>query len=89
MTVRNGQEALTAFEQSEPGKFAAVLLDIQMPVMDGYETAEKIRSSSHPDAKNIPIIAMTANAFSGREGTMPENRDEWLCHQAAESAGFI
>ena len=64
MTVRNGQEALTAFEQSEPGKFAAVLLDIQMPVMDGYETAEKIRSSSHPDAKNIPIIAMTANAFS-------------------------
>lgn len=62
--VVNGQEALNAFETSEPGTFDAILMDIQMPVMDGYTAARKIRECSHPEAKTIPIIAMTANAFS-------------------------
>ena len=62
--VYNGQEALTAFEQSAPGTFNAILMDIQMPVMDGYTATRKIRESGHPQAKSIPIIAMTANAFT-------------------------
>ena len=59
----NGQEALQIFEASEPGTYDAVLMDVQMPVMDGYTATRAIRASSHPDANRIPIIAMTANAF--------------------------
>ena len=59
----NGQEALNRFLRSRPGEFDMIFMDIQMPVMDGYETARAIRSSSHPMARTIPIIAMTANAF--------------------------
>ncbi|MEG0310819.1 MAG: response regulator, partial [Eubacterium sp.] len=62
--AENGQEAVTRFEASETGTYAAVLMDIQMPVMNGYEATKAMRSSSHPEAKTIPIIAMTANAFS-------------------------
>lgn len=62
--VRNGKEALDAFEQSAAGTFDAILMDIQMPVMDGYTATRSIRSSDHPDATSIPIIAITANAFS-------------------------
>ena len=62
--VINGKEALDTFETSESGTFDAILMDIQMPVMDGYTAARKIRECSHPEAKSIPIIAMTANAFS-------------------------
>lgn len=60
----NGKEAAEIMMASEPGEFDAVLMDIQMPVMNGHEAARLIRASSHPDAKRIPIIAVTANAFS-------------------------
>ncbi len=61
--VRNGQEAVDAFVNSQPATYDLILMDVQMPVMNGYEATKAIRASSHPDAKNIPIIAMTANAF--------------------------
>ena len=60
----NGEEVLKAFEQSAPGDYDMILMDVQMPVMNGYETTMAIRRSSHELAKKIPIIAMTANAFS-------------------------
>ncbi|MDO5580478.1 MAG: response regulator [Planctomycetia bacterium] len=60
----NGKEAVDIFTGSAPGTFQAVLMDIQMPIMDGYTAAEQIRSSTHPEAKSVPIIAMTANAFN-------------------------
>ena len=60
----NGEKILEAFEQSVPGDYDMILMDVQMPVMNGYEAAKAIRSSSHELAKKIPIIAMTANAFS-------------------------
>lgn len=63
-TAANGLEAATAFEASEPGTYHAILMDIQMPFMDGYAAAGKIRSGSHPQAQTIPIIAVTANAFA-------------------------
>ena len=62
--VEDGQQALDTFLDSKPGDYDAVLMDIQMPVMDGYEAAKKIRASGHPMAMSIPIIATTANAFS-------------------------
>ena len=60
----NGEEILKAFEQSAPGDYDMILMDVQMPVMNGYEVTRAIRRSSHELAKTIPIIAMTANAFS-------------------------
>ena len=60
----NGKRILEAFEQSVPGEYDMILMDVQMPVMNGYEATEAIRRSSHEQAKTIPIIAMTANAFS-------------------------
>ena len=51
------------FEASEIGKYSAILMDVRMPVMDGLEAAAAIRALSRPDAKTIPIIALTANAF--------------------------
>ena len=60
----NGERLLNTFEQSAPGDYDMILMDVQMPVMNGYEAAKAIRSSSHELAKKIPIIAMTANAFS-------------------------
>ena len=60
----NGEEILEAFEQSAPGDYDMILMDVQMPVMNGYEATKAIRKSSHKLAKTIPIIAMTANAFS-------------------------
>ena len=60
----NGQEAVELFRNSEPGEFDVILMDIMMPVMDGYEAAKMIRFLDREDAKEIPIIAMTANAFT-------------------------
>ncbi len=60
----NGQQILNAFVQSKLGDYDMILMDVQMPVMNGYEASRAIRQSSHPLAKQIPIIAMTANAFS-------------------------
>ena len=60
----DGQEAVELFRNSEPGEFDVILMDIMMPVMNGYETTKMIRSLDREDAKAIPIIAMTANAFT-------------------------
>ena len=60
----NGQEAVEIFEKSKSGKFDVILMDIMMPVMNGYEATKRIRSMDREDAKVIPIIAMTANAFA-------------------------
>ena len=60
----NGKRVLEAFEQSAPGDYDMILMDVQMPVMNGYEATKAIRGSSHELAMTIPIIAMTANAFS-------------------------
>ena len=59
----NGQEAVEKFEASEPGDYDLILMDVQMPVMDGYTATRRIRGSGHPAARSVPIIAMTANAF--------------------------
>ena len=60
----NGQEAVELFRNSKPGEFNVILMDIMMPVMNGYEATKMIRSLDRDDAKKIPIIAMTANAFT-------------------------
>ena len=60
----DGQEAVELFRNSEPGEFDVILMDIMMPVMNGYEATKMIRSLDREDAKVIPIIAMTANAFT-------------------------
>ena len=62
--ARNGREAVDALTASEPGSIDAILMDIMMPVMDGYEATRTIRTMDRSDAKTIPIIAMTANAFT-------------------------
>ncbi len=62
--AENGKIALEKFAGSEPGTYDAVFMDIQMPVMDGYEAARSIRSCAHPQSGTVPIIALTANAFA-------------------------
>ena len=74
----DGQEAVELFRNSEPGEFDVILMDIMMPVMNGYEATKMIRSLDREDAKKIPIIAMTANAFTedrirAREAGMDEH----------------
>ena len=60
----NGQQAVYTFSEAPAGKFDIILMDVMMPVMNGYEATRKIRSLDRPEAKTIPIIAMTANAFA-------------------------
>ena len=60
----NGQEAVEAFAQSPVGFFSVILMDMQMPVMDGCEATRQIRKMERPDATSVPIIAVTANAFA-------------------------
>ena len=60
----DGQEAVELFRNSEPGEFDVILMDIMMPVMNGYEATKMIRSLDREEAKEVPIIAMTANAFT-------------------------
>ena len=63
-TAADGQDALTKFTASEPGYYDLIFMDIQMPVMNGYASASAIRALDRPDAKSVPIIAMTADAFA-------------------------
>lgn len=60
----DGQKVVEEFEHSRPGTYDLLLMDIQMPSMNGYEATKAIRAGSHPEAKTIPIVAMTANAFA-------------------------
>lgn len=60
----DGLQAVREFEKAAPGTYDAIFMDIQMPVMNGYEATKEIRKSEHPDAKSILILAMTANAFA-------------------------
>ena len=63
----NGQLAVERFQRSKPGEFDAILMDVQMPVMNGHEASRTIRGLEREDARRIPIIAMTANAFAEDE----------------------
>ncbi len=63
-TARNGREGVQTFRDSDAARFDAVLMDIRMPVLDGYGAARQIRASSHPRAKTIPILAMSADAYA-------------------------
>ncbi|NBJ66249.1 ATP-binding protein [Adlercreutzia caecimuris] len=65
--AENGQVAVDKFSQSEPGAYDMIFMDVQMPVMNGHEAARAIRALDRPDAREIPIIAMTANAFAEDE----------------------
>ena len=89
--AENGQEALDLFTASVPGYYDVILMDIQMPIMDGYEATKKLRISGHPDAAKIPILAMTANAFtediatalsSGMNGHIAKPIDTEVLYQA-------
>ena len=60
----NGRQGVDMLSRSEPGKYAAILMDIRMPLMDGLTAARTIRKLPHPDATKIPIIALSANAFA-------------------------
>lgn len=64
VNAENGKEAVEIFKASEPGEFDFILMDVMMPVMDGLEATRIIRKMERPDAVQIPIFAMTANAFS-------------------------
>ena len=61
---KDGQQAVDEFRMAKKGTYDAIFMDIQMPVMNGYEATKEIRNSEHPDAKSIIILAMTANAFA-------------------------
>lgn len=89
----NGKEAVELFEKSEPETYMAILMDVQMPVMNGYEAVKAIRASEHPAAASIPIYAMTANAFTedvsaalnaGMNGHMAKPIDTGILYQTLQ-----
>lgn len=91
--AENGAEGLRQLEESEPGTYDLILMDVQMPVMDGWEATKAIRKSTHPDGATIPIYAMTANAFredvavslsSGMNGHIAKPIDTRLLYQVLE-----
>ena len=63
-TAENGEEALERIQESEPGYYSLVLMDIQMPVMDGYEATKAIRNLEDKRLAGVPIVALSANAFA-------------------------
>ena len=74
------RKLLRLFRNSEHGEFDVILMDIMMPVMNGYEATKRIRSLDREDAKKIPIIAMTANAFTeDRIRAKEAGMDEHIC----------
>lgn len=90
----NGKEAVEAFLKSRPDTYQVIFMDIQMPEMDGYEAARRIRASKHPQAKTIPIIAMTAEVFTedvnkaftaGMNGHISKPIDKDLLHETLAS----
>ena len=77
--AHNGKEALTLFEASSPQEYDLILMDVMMPVMDGYQATKAIRSLDRADAATIPILAMTANAFAeDRQKTFSAGMNEHL-----------
>jgi CheY-like chemotaxis protein len=64
IAVNDGQKAVEAFSSSKPGTYSAILMDLRMPVMNGFEATKAIRASSHQEAKTIPIIALSANTYA-------------------------
>ena len=77
--VWNGDEAVEKFRKSEEGYYRAILMDLQMPLMDGYDASLAIRAMDRDDAKKIPIIAMTAEAFDSAKARAKEcGMDEYI-----------
>lgn len=92
----NGRQAVEMFTASAPGTYMAVLMDVQMPEMNGYEAARAIRASAHPDAAKIPVFAMTANAFTedvsaalnaGMNGHIAKPIDTEILYETLRKAG--
>lgn len=89
--AENGEEAVTKFQALAPGTYRLILMDIQMPIMTGYQATRAIRESGRPDAKSIPIIALTANAFAedvnrARQAGMNAHLAKPLTPEALEKA---
>jgi two-component system sensor histidine kinase/response regulator len=91
----NGQLGLERFRRSPIGFYSAILMDIRMPVMNGYEAARGIRASARPDAETVPILAMTADAFAddvqkcldaGMNGHIPKPVDPAALYEALTAA---
>ena len=75
----NGQEAVEMFAKSAPGEISAIIMDMEMPIMDGCDAARKIRSMDRSDAKNVPILACTANAFQDdKNRALESGMDDFL-----------
>lgn len=93
VNAENGKEAVEIFKASEQGEFDFILMDVMMPVMDGLEATRIIRKMERPDAVQIPIFAMTANAFSDdrkrcKEAGMTEHLAKPLNSEKMIAVGF-